>query len=735
MRIRSHLVLTAAASLLPMVLAAGLALDRIRSNEREIALRGLRETVRATSLLVDREAQGALSALRVLGNSPSLKVHDFAALHAQASSLNRLPDVWTVLLDAQGRQLLNTHETYGTPASEVLQTELVKRVGASGTPEIGSLEVGPQTGRVRVTINVPVTLADGERYVFAQAFSANHWQKATMQSQLPSDWIIAVIDRGGRFIARSHMTDALLGKAARPELVEAASRALDGMIEHATVEGVWSYDAFSHSSLTGWTVAVAAPVVSIDSAGNRSMLLAAAGLLVAVVAAFLSAAFFGRRFTSAIDASGRYAFSLGRGQTPQVQPSSIAEIDALNQHLLYAGKLLDSERESRVAAEAERERLLQGERLARESAQAQNAAKDQFLALLGHELRNPLAAIAGATALLNLKPPDNARDQRARQIIQRQNRHLSRIVDDLLDASRLMAGKIVLELKPLNLAECVHHCVEAVRASAHAQGYHITARAQEVWVSGDAVRMEQILNNLLNNALKFSLPDGTVEVSVQGDGGMAVVQVRDAGVGMDAELLRHIFEPFVQGPAPADRLQSGMGIGLSLVQQLVALHGGTVEASSAGAHQGSLFTLRFSAVAAAQSEDPQPQPAKPVGGRLVYVEDNQDARESTAQLLRMSGYEVVEVGDGAEAVAAVISNLPDLVMLDLGLPGLDGHEIARRLRANPLTGAIPLIALSGYGPVGANDGSTPAAFDAHLVKPVDAAALEREIARLLARAA
>ena len=558
-----------------------------------MALRGLRETVRATALIVDREAQGTLSALKVLGNSTNFASGDFGALHAQAMVLNQLPDVWTVLLDPQGKQMFNTRIAYGSLLPDAVQPELVKQVHAAQKPLITDLQIGSQSGQLRLTINVPVLGAGARPYVLTQAFAASYWRKAVFQAEIPPDWIVAVIDRQGHFIARSHMTDQLLGKPARPELVAAAAQAFDGLIEHPTVEGVLSFDAFTHSSLTGWTVAVAAPVSSINAAANRAIQLASIGLLLAVVAAFLSAAIFGRRFIRAIESVGANAVSMGRGESPHVELTAIDEVNLLNRHLLEADKLLRGERESRRAAEAERERLLHNETQARETAQAQNTAKDQFLAMLGHELRNPLAAIEGATGMLRMGSIDQQRDLRAVKIIQRQNRHLSHIVNDLLDASRLLAGKIVLDRRPLDLAECVNHCVDALRVSERAQGYRIEVQAREVWVEGDAVRIEQILNNLITNALKFSALGGKVEVAVHTDGSDAVVCVRDWGAGMSAELLPHIFEPFVQGPSPVNRTQSGMGIGLALVQQLVALHGGSVEAASPGPDRGSSFTLRF----------------------------------------------------------------------------------------------------------------------------------------------
>ncbi len=734
MRIRSHLVLMAAAILLPVTLAGGIALERIREGERQSALRGLRETVRATALLVDREAQGALSALRVLAGSQHLEAQDLRSFHARAKALNQPTDGWTLLLDSEGREVLDTLVPFGTPMPTSAAPDLVRQVLSGRRPVVTDLLPGPVSHKLRITINVPVMTGDGTPYVLAQAIGVERWQQVVLQPAVPADWIVAVIDRQGRFIARSHMTGELVGKPARPELVAAAAAADTGLIRHSTIEGIESYDAFTHSSLTGWTIAVAAPVESVDATATRALRLATLGMLMALATAGVAAALFGRRFVHAIDSAGRAAVSLGRGETPREEHSPIREVDALHAHLRDAGTLLELERQSRQAAEAERTRLLESETRARETAQAQVVAKDQFLAMLGHELRTPLAAIAGATALLEADATDPARRLRNLAIIQRQSHHLAHIVNDLLDAGRLMAGKIVLDILPVNLAECVQHCVQALRASGAAEGFDLAVQAQDVWVAADAVRVEQIVNNLVNNALKFSPAGARILVTVEHDAvaQQAVVCVSDPGAGMAPELLARVFEPFFQGPAPANRSQSGLGIGLALAAQLVALHGGVISAHSPGPGSGSTFRFALPSMATAPVV-PTIAGGSPVGmGRLVYVEDNEDTRQSMAELLRAFGYEVVEVADGASTLPAVLSARPDVVVLDIGLPDMDGYAVARRLRENPESRDIPRIALTGYGQSSDKDMATRAGFAAHLVKPVDPFELAAAIQTLLA---
>ena len=734
MKIRSQLLLMAAAILIPVILAAGLGLGTIREDGRRAALRGLSETARATALMVDREVQGSLSALKALGSSPNLETGNFKAFYEQAAAFNVRGETWTVLFDDKGVMLVHTGVPHGTilPPSRPASVEQTKNILTSQKPLITDLIVGVVTGTVLTAVNVPASAAGGRSFVLARVFAVDYWKKEAFQANRPADWITGVIDRKGIVIARSFMAHELVGKPARPGLVAAAAASHEGMIRHTTLEGVDSYNAYTHSALTGWTIGVAAPVSSIEAAANSAVWLAVAGMLAAVAVAALAVAAFGRRFIRAIEGASRSAMALGRGQQTVVEHTDIEEVNALNHALVGAGVLLDMERKSRQAAEADRERLLNNETLARETAQAQNVAKDQFLAMLGHELRNPLAAIVSATALLETIGLCKPGTEGCIAVINRQNRHLGHIVDDLLDVSRLMAGKIDLEKEPLDMADCVGKCVEALRTTERAAGHNITVLASSAWFSGDAVRMEQILSNLLTNALKFSKPGGEVKLTVCEDAGKAVVTVEDAGTGMAPELLLRVFDPFVQGPAPAKRLQSGLGIGLALVRQLVRLHGGEVNAASPGIDQGSIFSFWVPAIAARLPEKTSRVSEAPKHGTLVYVDDDADARTTTAELLRILGYEVIEVTDGASTPPAVLAAQPDAVILDIGLPDIDGYEVARQLRADPLTRSIPLIALTGYGQLRDKQAAVLAGFDAHLAKPATAHAIVKTIEEVLA---
>jgi signal transduction histidine kinase len=363
---------------------------------------------------------------------------------------------------------------------------------------------------------------------------------------------------------------------------------------------------------------------------------------------------------------------------------------------------------------------LELEKREREAAVMQNKAKDEFLAMLGHELRNPLSAISSAATLIGLEGVSAEAAQRARQIIGRQCQHLSHIVDDLLDLGRVMSGKILLELEQFELSAMLHTCMETLAATGRTRAYEVKVHAEPVWINADPTRVEQIITNLLDNALKYTAPGGKIEVTVGLEQHRAVLEVRDTGVGIGPDLLPHVFDVFVQGESSLDRAQGGMGIGLALVSQLVRLHDGSIEAYSEGTGRGSRFTLRLPRV------DTPSGALAPAGAQkaahaecsALIVEDNADGREMMAMLLDSFGTRVLQAADGAEGLQLARAHRPDIALVDIGLPGMDGYEVARRMRADPATCHIRLVALTGYGLHEDQQRALQAGFDLHLVKPV-----------------
>jgi CheY-like chemotaxis protein len=347
--------------------------------------------------------------------------------------------------------------------------------------------------------------------------------------------------------------------------------------------------------------------------------------------------------------------------------------------------------------------------------------------MLAHELRNPLGAINSAVQVLELTHSGGESETRARDVIARQISHLSHLIDDLLDVERVVSGKIQLNRRPLDMAEAVRGAVSSFTGDAGLDRY-IDTSTEPVWVDGDAVRLEQVLTNMVTNAIKHTPAGSRIRVALRGDGNHAVLTVEDTGVGISPELLPFIFDMFVQGDRTLDRARGGLGIGLTLVRRLVELHGGTVVASSGGEGHGSRFTVRLRQIPAAERPPGVSSPLdRAVPRRVLLIEDSRDAREMFRMMLELAGHVVYDAADGVRGLELLEAEHPNVAIIDIGLPGLDGYQVARRIREHPHGRAMLLVALTGYGSPGDYQHSTEAGFDHHLVKPVD----PDELVRLL----
>ncbi len=367
----------------------------------------------------------------------------------------------------------------------------------------------------------------------------------------------------------------------------------------------------------------------------------------------------------------------------------------------------------------------------REAAQLARRRQDEFLAMLAHELRNPLAPISSAVEVLTRldgRPaPSSVLD-----IVRRQVRHLVRLVDDLLDVSRVTEGKVLLQRQTTAVADFVGQAVETCRADIEARRHRldVDCGTEPVFVDGDPVRLTQIVTNLLQNAAKYTADGGDISVRVRRHGTQVEIRVRDNGAGITAEALPHVFELFVQDERPLSRAQGGLGIGLTVVQRLAQMHGGTVHARSAGRGLGSEFTVSLPAVERYRAKNVAPLAAAvlaPVPARVLIVEDNADAAYALAELLRLSGHEVEIAADGPSGVERFTARSPEVVLCDIGLPGLDGYEVAARIRAMAQGRRPALIALSGYGGPANVERALLAGFDHHVVKPGNTEAILRLI--------
>ncbi len=380
--------------------------------------------------------------------------------------------------------------------------------------------------------------------------------------------------------------------------------------------------------------------------------------------------------------------------------------------LKWIGTCTDIEDQKRVldALRATEQRILD-----------ENRRKDEFLAMLGHELRNPLAPILGAVNILKHRGPD----QRAIDIIERQTRHLARLVDDLLEVSRISRGRVELHKEPREIATFVDHAVEGTMPLIEERGHtlRVDVAREGLLVDADPVRFAQVLANLLDNASKYTDRGGIVTVRARSVGHEVVVSVSDTDVGIPAETLPHVFDLFVQGARPLDRGQGGLGIGLTLVRSLVEMHGGSVAASSGGPGRGSEFVVRMPRIgdgSVAPAPDLATPPVETVRGtRVLVVDDNADVTVLLTDFLTWKGYVVESAGDGLSGLRAVHAFRPDVVLLDIGLPAMNGLDVAREIRRDPRLAGTRVIALTGYGQLTDRERSRSAGFERHLVKPID----------------
>jgi PAS domain S-box-containing protein len=367
--------------------------------------------------------------------------------------------------------------------------------------------------------------------------------------------------------------------------------------------------------------------------------------------------------------------------------------------------------------------------------------KDEFLAMLAHELRNPLAPIRNSLHILRLSSPHDSAAERVAEMMERQVNHMVRLVDDLMEVSRISRGKIELRKEPIELAAVVRSAVETSRPFIEAGGHQLALAIppEPITLEGDFVRLTQVVANLLNNAAKYSDAGGQIWVTVRREGNGVALSVRDTGRGIPPDMLPRVFELFMQIDRHSSRAQGGLGIGLTLVKSLVEMHGGSVEALSEGAGRGSEFVVRLPLGAADSAGHAPGKAVNPSAvlapRRVLVVDDNRDAAQSLGMLLKLLGADVHVVYSGADAMEAIATYRPAVVLLDIGMPGMDGHEVARRIRQQPESQDITLIALTGWGQEEDRHRSQLAGFDYHLIKPADVDALQSLLGSLEGRPA
>jgi len=692
MRLRSHLLLLSIATAAPVLVFAVVVAFLVVRQERD-TLRDIHgDRVVAVMSAIDAELRGSVATLRALGASAQLESGDLAAFHAEAQRILQAHPDWLdyTLALPDGSRIASSAEPPGSAQSTVVDRESFELAIASGEAVVGGLARGPSGKNWGIPIRMPVLQNGTVKYVLTAVLRPDAFADLLRAQRLPEGWVVAIADSNRKIIGRLPAVPA--GQEISESWRGALERSPQGWFRGRTIEGRETYTPYVTSTLSGWALGIAMPAEAVDAAAWRSLWLVLLMVLLASGIAVGLALLLGWRIAKPIAALARAAEAAGRGERAEFPARTpIAEIDSL-------------------AAVLERAALAMREK---------DRAKDEFLAMLSHELRNPLAALTAAAHVLKLAQPGEPSAAKARAVVERQTKHMARLVGDLLDISRVAMGKVALERERFDLAEAARNLVNVWRASGRLERHQVSVEAKPAWIDADRARLEQILSNLLDNAVKFTPAGKRIGVRAGQEGEWAVLRVSDEGEGLAPGSAERMFELFVQGERGLDRAAGGLGVGLALVKRLTELHGGCVSASSAGPGTGALFTVRLPAVLppAAAAKTPKDLP-RVEPRRVLIVEDNDDARQMLHETLTFSGHEVREARDGATGLALAAESRPDVALIDIGLPDLDGYEVARRLRAAPGGRRMGLIAITGYGQAEDQRRAYKAGFDAHLTKPV-----------------
>jgi signal transduction histidine kinase/ActR/RegA family two-component response regulator len=683
----------------------------LAARERDTFERSARDRARGLMAAIDNELGASVAALEVLARSPALSRGDLAAFRAEAEqALAARHEDWVNLLvsdPASARMLMNLLIPPDKPLLPAADAPTIFEAARALHPTVSQIVDGAILGRPVFAVRVPVVRDGSVKYVISAVVDPRTIGRVVARQAFPADWTVAVLDGNYRFVVRYPAAE---GQYASESLKQALKSSPEGWQRGRLLDGSEIFRAFERSSRGDWSTSIAVPRSIVD----RSLIvvwLLLAGFVAAGAIGLFIAWRLALRISAPITALARAAPALGRGEVSALPSAGpIDEVQDLSRALGQASAAIrDREERQRVAEQALRDA---------------DRAKDEFLAMLGHELRNPLASVSNAAQLLHLARRDQGAIDNVSEILSRQVQHMTRLVDDLLEVGRVTGGKVRLDKEPLDLRRVVADVLRTLEGAGRFRQHVVRANLKEAWVSADRARMEQVITNLVDNALKYTPAHGHIDILVRRDDALAKLVVRDTGEGMTPELLTRVFELFVQGERNLARASGGLGIGLTMAKRLVEMHDGAIRAESEGTGHGATFTVELPAIERTAVAD-APVAVDNHGGRfrILIVEDNRDARESLALVLRLQGHETLEAEDGARGIELARAHAPQFGLIDIGLPDIDGYEVARRLRADPATRDMRLVAVTGYGTQQDQKRALAAGFDVHLAKPVDARVL------------
>ncbi len=684
-------------------------------------------TARAVSVAIDTQVETTTTALDVFGALHALDVPDVPAFESLARRLIvRQPD-WSALLLAnqQGRVLAVVPQADVTEAA-ALATGWAERVIATKKPVVSPLFTMPGVHGHFVMIAVPVvrdgevSLALGAR-VRSDAFSA-----ILRQQRTPPNGTVALVDANNQIVARNTQEESFVGTPATAAFVDVARRMGEGSWRTRARDGQPVYAAFSRSTHTGFTAGIALPQKDVDEPIFRILwILAGAWFVILAVGAGLGLAL-GQVIVRAMRSASQSAMALARGEGVLPAPSRIREIDELSTGLRLAAVTLEARNRERDEA---------------------SRLKDEFLMTVSHELRTPLTAIYGWARMLSTGQIRDGQRQRAIDAIERNSAALQQLVNDLLDVSRVVAGKLRLEVKTVSLQEVIGAAIDAIRPAAHAKNISIVVAAAEgdLAVSGDAGRLQQVVWNLLSNAVRFTPAGGAIDVTIARASEGVELLVRDSGPGIDPAFLPHVFERFRQGAGGTTRAHGGMGLGLAIVRHLVELHGGTAEAFNNTPARGATFRIALPELSPTlRGADGTSQDAARIGAvppttrledaRILVTDDDMNARELLVVILENAGAEVRAAASAEDALMILQTWTPNVLLSDIEMPGEDGYTlIAKIRRMAAVYERTAAIALTAHARPEDRLRALEAGFNWHLAKPIDPHELLTVVATLLAQ--
>jgi signal transduction histidine kinase/ActR/RegA family two-component response regulator len=708
-RLRSLII----ATLVPLVVFGLGGAYVLAQRERDTFERSARDRVRALMTAIDTELGASVAALEVLAQSPSLTRGDLAAFRADAErALAARRTEWVNILvsdPSNAQMLMNLLLPPDAPMPAPGDAATVLEAARSVRSTVSQIVQPPLLKRPLFGVRLPVVRDGSVKYVISAMVDPEAVARIVERQGFPTDWTVAVLDGNFRFVARNPLAEG--GEFASESLKQALQSTAEGCQRGRPHDGTEIFRAYPRSSRSDWSASLALPRSIVDRSLTVVWLLMAGFVAAGAIGLFIAWRL-AKRISTPITALAHAAPALGRGEVSALPDAGpIDEVRDLSRALGEASAAVrDREERQRVAEQALR---------------AADRAKDEFLAMLGHELRNPLASVSNAAQLLHIARHDQAAIDNVSEILTRQVQHMTRLVDDLLEVGRVTGGKVRLERAPIDLGRLVGDITRMLASAGRFRHHVVEVDLAEVWVSADRARIEQVVTNLVDNALKYTPARGRIDIVVRRKDAAARFVVKDTGEGIAPELIGRIFDLFVQGERDLARPTGGLGIGLTMAKRLVELHGGRIRARSDGPGKGATFIVELPAIerVAAPVERPAADVAKPAPLRILVVEDNRDARESLATLLRIEGHEVVEAENGAGGVALAQTSAPDFALVDIGLPDIDGYEVARRLRDAPATRGIGLVAVTGYGTQEDLRRALAAGFDVHLAKPVEVAQL------------